>query len=162
MPLRIENAIDRLNEVIVDIRAYIFDLQQERVDGNFLLDLAATVQEFRENSALRVIVLLPRCLTGLRDDRASAMIHITREALSNACKHAKASEVRITIRALDEMVDMEICDDGVGFDQSVALATTHHGLRNMRQRTRHLGGSFDVECEARAGTALHVTMPMGH
>lgn len=158
---RVERALDSLNEIVVDIRAYIFDLRPVRLDGDLLTDLAATVQEFRENSPLQITVAVPASISRLREDRALAMIHIAREGLSNARKHAQASGVQVAIGAGDDCVDMEIHDDGIGFDQSAESPHTHRGLRNMRQRTQHLGGSFDIESAPGAGTVLRVRMPAG-
>ena len=158
---RVERALDSLNEIVVDIRAYIFDLRPVRLDGDLLTDLAATVQEFRENSPLQITVAVPVSISRLREDRALAMVHIAREGLSNARKHAQASGVQVAIGAGDDCVDMEIHDDGIGFDQSAESPHTHRGLRNMRQRTQHLGGSFDIESAPGAGTVLRVRMPAG-
>lgn len=158
---RVDGLIEQLNTVIHDIRGYIFDLRPVQFAGDLLQDLILTIEEFRASSAVNVASDLPLAIPKLHQDRAIAMLHIAREALSNARKHAQASDVHVTIVAGDDSVDMAIQDDGVGFDQSVAPSQTHRGLRNMRQRTQHLGGSFDLESAPGAGTVLRVRMPAG-
>lgn len=158
---RIDASIDQLNTVIADIRAYIFDLRPVHSAGDLIQDLLATIEEFRASSALRVSTRLPRAIRPVREDRAIAMLHIAREGLSNARKHARASEVFVLLAETDGSVDMEIRDNGVGFQTSTQLAQTHRGLRNMRLRTQHLGGVFDLDSEPGAGTTLRVRMPVG-
>ena len=53
---------------------------------------------------------------------------------------------------------LEVADDGCGFE-SVANGEGH-GLDSMQQRARQLGGSFLIESNLNAGTAIHVTVPL--
>jgi PAS domain S-box-containing protein len=158
---RVDGAIDQLNGVIGDIRAYIFDLRPVQFAGDLLVDLSATVEEFRASSTLRVSCELPPSIAALREDRATAMLHIAREGLTNARKHARASEVAVVLAQINSAVHVEIRDDGDGFEPQARLTETHRGLRNMRLRTQRLGGSFDVESAPGAGTTLRVRMPVG-
>lgn len=158
---RVDASIDQLNNVIADIRAYIFDLRPVQSAGDLIQDLLATVEEFRASSMLRVSAELPRAIRPVRDDRATAMLHIAREGLSNARKHARASEVSLALAEIDGTVNMEIRDNGVGFQTSVQPTQTHRGLRNMQLRAQHLGGVLDLESEPGLGTTVRVRMPVG-
>lgn len=158
---RIDTSIDQLNGVIHDIRAYIFDLRPIQFDGDLLQDLAATIEEFRASSALNVASDLSASIPTLNEDRAVAVLHITREALSNARKHAQAQTVNISMSHAEGYIAVEILDDGVGFDANEQQGPVHRGLRNMRLRTQRLGGMFDVESTPGAGTTVRVRMPSG-
>ncbi len=159
---RIDSSIDQLNGVIHDIRAYIFDLRPVQFDGNLLQDLSSTIEEFRASSALNVAADLTPAIPSLNEDRAVALLHITREALSNARKHAQADTVTISLAHLEGYVAVEILDDGVGFNADEQHGAVHRGLRNMRLRTQRLGGMFDVESTPGAGTTVRVRMPAGN
>ncbi len=158
---RVDGSITQLNDVIGDIRAYIFDLRPVHSSGDLLHDLAATVEEFRASTALQVSPRLPRSISELRDDRAAAMLHIAREALSNVRKHARASAISVEVTDLDHVIQLQIHDDGVGFHADAQQTQTHRGLRNMRLRTQRLGGAFDLESAPGAGTTLRLRMPTG-
>lgn len=158
----IDSAIEQLNAVIGDIRGYIFDLRAAEFDGDLLTELGAIIEEFRALAPLDVAADMPAALPEVREERAVAMLHIAREALSNARKHAKASALIVALTAGDEFVELEIRDDGVGFAQTESVSELHRGLRNMRLRTQRLGGTFDVESAPGAGTVLRVRMPCGH
>lgn len=156
----IERSMERLNEVIADVRSFIFDLRPAQADGDLAHALSATVDEFRGLSSARVVLDVPASLSGLSEERAVAMLRVAREALSNIRKHARAGEVRVSIEAPGEDVRLEVRDDGAGFDDSVEQGESHRGLRNMRLRVQRLGGSFDMESAPGAGTTLRVRMPL--
>jgi protein-histidine pros-kinase len=158
---RVDSSITQLNGVIGDIRAYIFDLRPVHCSGDLLHDLAATIDEFRASTQLQVSPQLPPSISELRDDRAAAMLHITREALSNIRKHARASAIAVAVVDLDQAIHLQVQDDGVGFQAAALQGQTHRGLRNMRLRTQRLGGAFDLESAPGAGTTLRVRMPTG-
>jgi protein-histidine pros-kinase len=158
---RVDSSITQLNDVIGDIRAYIFDLRPVHASGDLLHDLATTIEEFRASTQLQVSPQLPPSISELRDDRAAAMLHIAREALSNIRKHAQASAISVEVVDLDEVIHLQVHDDGVGFEAGALQAQTHRGLRNMRARTQRLGGAFDLESAPGAGTTLRIRMPTG-
>lgn len=158
---RIDTSIEQLNQVVADIRAYIFDLRAGRYSGNLLQDLASTVEEFSAGAGIAIDRDFQATAEGLREDRAGALLQIVRESLSNIRKHAAASRVAVRLSDDRGMLTLEVQDDGSGFDAAIALPETHRGLRNMKLRTQRLGGVFDVETSPGAGTLLRVRMPVG-
>jgi signal transduction histidine kinase len=85
------------------------------------------------------------------------LLRITQEALSNVRKHAKASQVNVTLSYLEELVLLDIQDDGLGL-QPASLGS--FGLRSMRERIESLGGSFTLESEPGQGTTVAVGLPL--
>jgi signal transduction histidine kinase len=82
------------------------------------------------------------------------------EALQNAAKHAcGASRVTITIAERDGHLELEIADDGTGFDP--AGAERGAGLTNLEDRARATGGDAVVESAPGRGTRLLIRMPLG-
>lgn len=86
---------------------------------------------------------------------------VAEEALNNALKHAHASAVRVTIRAVADSVTMEIADNGRGFDLDTASASGGLGLTSMRERMEHLGGSADIDTAPGQGTIIRVQSRIG-
>lgn len=82
---------------------------------------------------------------------------IAEEALNNVIKHAAANSVWVDIIQRDEAVELRVTDDGSGFDPNSVSAGL--GLRNMRERTALLGGSFTIETPSVGGTLLTVRLP---
>jgi signal transduction histidine kinase len=82
---------------------------------------------------------------------------IFKETINNTAKYALATEVKVSIRKNANALEMTISDNGKGFD--VASKTEGNGLRNIRLRTKSLGGSFDVSSSA-SGTDTHIKLPI--
>jgi len=66
------------------------------------------------------------------------LLHISQEALNNALKHSKASEVVLSLRADEDYLILEVKDNGRGFDQELARSKGGMGLTNMSERWRKL------------------------
>jgi signal transduction histidine kinase len=84
------------------------------------------------------------------------VLRAAQEALTNAGRHARASRVDVTLSYMEDVVVLDVRDDGTGFDAALAGG---FGLTAMRQRVRLLSGSVDVESAPGVGTAVSVTVP---
>jgi two-component system, NarL family, sensor histidine kinase UhpB len=98
----------------------------------------------------------------LSPERELALYRIIQEALSNAVRHARATEVRIRIEALPNAVVVSVEDDGVGFHvKAIEAQQPCLGLFGMRERALYGGGSVLIESEPGRGTHVYVRMPAG-
>ena len=79
------------------------------------------------------------------------------EAMTNAAKHADASQVRVTVRAVRDRLCVEVLDDGVGG----AAPAEGSGLTGMQDRVAALGGSLVVDSPAGSGTRIAASIPCG-
>jgi signal transduction histidine kinase len=86
------------------------------------------------------------------------------EALSNVRKHARASQVNLTLSFMEDEVILDVQDNGVGFDPSLTdrQAGPEHGygLVALRERVSQLGGSLAVESAPGEGATLVVSLPV--
>lgn len=97
----------------------------------------------------------------LPDPVAETAIRAISEGLANVARHAKAKNAIlrvVTTEAMDEL-EINIRDDGIGFDLA-SVEAGHYGLLGMRERVRLAGGSFDVHSEVGKGTELVVKIPL--
>jgi signal transduction histidine kinase len=88
-----------------------------------------------------------------------ALLRIGQEALANVRKHAAASRVTLTLSYLDDVVTLDVADDGVGFEQAAAAAGGGLGLRAMGERIEGLGGRLVVESAPGEGTTIAAEVP---
>jgi signal transduction histidine kinase len=86
-----------------------------------------------------------------------ALLRTAQEALANVAKHARASRVGLTLSYMEDLVTLDVRDDGVGFDPDVD--STGFGLMTMRQRVSRLAGALEVESEPGGGTAVSASVP---
>jgi PAS domain S-box-containing protein len=88
---------------------------------------------------------------------------VVQEALTNAAKHAEAKEVVVRVRSDPTQVQVEVADDGVGFDPTRArdfLRAGRVGLASMRERVELAGGTFTVRSSADHGTTVLASLPV--
>ncbi|HSP74644.1 MAG TPA: ATP-binding protein [Cryobacterium sp.] len=89
-------------------------------------------------------------------EQQHALMRITREALSNAVQHGKATSAYIQLSEAGGRRRLAIADDGVGFEVSAGADTTGYGLISMRARARALPGTFSVEAQPAGGSVVTV------
>ncbi|MBP2330528.1 signal transduction histidine kinase [Kibdelosporangium banguiense] len=87
-----------------------------------------------------------------------ALLRTAQEALANVAKHARASRVGLTLSYMEDLVTLDVRDDGVGFDPEV-VKSDGYGLMTMRQRVSRLAGALAVESEPGGGTAVSASVP---
>jgi nitrate/nitrite-specific signal transduction histidine kinase len=96
----------------------------------------------------------------LSASRQRELYRIAQEALNNALKHATASEVEVALRRNGKYVELEVVDDGIGFDVDQVWDAPGFGLIGMRERVAKLGGSLIVSSSPGAGTRITVRVPL--
>jgi signal transduction histidine kinase len=99
------------------------------------------------------------------DDVAPAVLHelyyIGREAISNAFRHAEASEITVSLNCGPTSVVLVVTDNGCGFDpvaQETDRRTGHWGLQGMRERAEVVGARFECRSTEKRGTEIVVTV----
>jgi len=83
------------------------------------------------------------------------MYCIAMEALKNSLKYARATRIHVRLRGELDAVDMEISDNGLGFNAQTN-PVGGMGLRNMTERAERLGGRLTIASEEGAGTRIHL------
>lgn len=91
-----------------------------------------------------------------------ALLRTAQEALANVAKHARARRVGLTLSYMEDLVTLDVRDDGVGFVNGAARAAVGgFGLAAMRQRIAGVAGTLEVESEQGGGTAVCASVPVG-
>ncbi|RYY66429.1 MAG: PAS domain S-box protein [Chitinophagaceae bacterium] len=91
------------------------------------------------------------------DNQKLMLFRILQEQLNNIAKHASARKVTVTLRQAAPGVQMEVRDDGVGFDP--ATVRRGLGLTSMRNRAEMFGGSLHIDSAPGKGCTLTVSVP---
>ena len=155
----LETAISGLNDAIRDIRNFILDLRPRRFSGDLSQGLARLVREFQANTMIPVTLTIAQQIDDLPTPSASAVFLTTQESLANIARHARASEVTLTLVRSDTAVTLVISDNGQGFDPLDDSRRVGHGLANMQARADGLGGSFKVNAAPGEGTTVTLRLP---
>lgn len=161
VPSRLDKAINALNQVIKDIRSYIFHLRPSAMSTTDIKEaLAQLVQEIRVNTLMDAELNVELDGWTLPEGESVELFHIAQEALANVAKHSGATRVQTRLAARNGNVELQIKDNGRGFDMQAAAAIGHRGLQNMADRVRGLGGTFHVESVIGKGTEIRAVVPL--
>jgi signal transduction histidine kinase len=161
---RVDRAIDSLNVTIREIRNFILGLRSELLHGaDLLAGLATLAGEFDATGASAIeldVAIDPELAASMPIGHRVQLLQMTREALSNAARHARARRTRIVMRVEDGMLVLCVEDDGVGFDTKAVRSSGHLGLANLHDRAAAFGGTVSIESTLGAGTTLSIRVPI--
>jgi signal transduction histidine kinase len=145
-----------IETTVADIRRLVYDLRPPTLDE---LGLIGAIREHATQGRadeLYVSVEAPDRLPPLPAAVEVAAYRIAQEALTNVIRHAHAQTCCIRL-SLDDMLQLEISDDGVGL---AAERRAGVGLTAMRERASELGGTCLVEARAAGGTRVLARLPL--
>jgi signal transduction histidine kinase len=156
---RIHQSVGAIDDVIRDLRNYIFGLGPgsvaDRQLGRALQDL---VDEFRRGSDVAIrLEVDPRAASAVAP-RAADILQVAREAMSNAVRHGEPETLAVTLAGEDRAVVLEIEDDGKGFDPG-NVRGGGRGLSNLRERAETMGGELEISSIEGEGTRLRLRLP---
>ncbi len=158
---RMDEAIATLDDVVRDVRSYIFALQPKSMEEH---GLKRAVEELGRDLEVNALVhaelrMDDRAVAAVPPSGKGELIQAIREIFSNIARHAAAKEVSLECSLSDGRIVITIEDDGVGFDPS--QVTRGHGLSNIEARAEELGGDFQVRARLPRGTIQVLTFPEG-
>jgi PAS domain S-box-containing protein len=146
---------------LAEMRALIFELRPESLATEGLiaaLEKQAALVQARHELAVHV---------ALCDDEPDAPLEvkeavyrIAQEALNNTVKHARAERVELRLEQGADEILLEVRDDGGGFDPAGSFPG-HLGLKSMRERVAHLGGTLRIESAPGEGARIRAQLPLG-
>ncbi len=128
---------------------------------SFVSYISKVAQDFARAAGLKFRLDAPMAIPSI-DLPATTRHHlflVSKEALHNVVKHARATTVRLRIAIEPESFSLSVEDDGCGCSSS-STEVGADGLLNMERRVKDLGGTFECTSAAGAGTAISVRVPL--
>lgn len=166
---RIDAAIELARESLSEARRSVRALAPEPLAGTRLPDAVRRVAEhWSATHGIPAAFTTTGEVRVLRPQAEVALLRTVQEALANVAKHARAGRVALTLSYMDDLVTLDACDDGVGFDAAAGSlpqptpdgGSGGFGLAAMRERIEGVAGRLAVESEPGAGTAISVAIPL--
>jgi NarL family two-component system sensor histidine kinase YdfH len=156
-----QQAMDRARSTLADARRAIDDLRSADLSK---IDLETAVRE--ETDRFTAASGIPCDLSielppALSDDVRECARRVVSEGLTNIARYAQAHQAVVSLRPSDHVraLEIEVCDDGVGFDPA-QISAGHYGLIGLRERVRLIGGTLHIESAPGQGTMLKVQLPL--
>ena len=145
-------------ELSEDIRLLSHDLHPGVLEHADLVDaLRSHCGEFAKQQSIDVAVDADEDLTISDITTALCLYRVVQEALRNIAKYADARQVHITLRRVEDEVQLAVADDGKGFNLAKAREQGGGlGLRSIEERVRLVGGRLSIETAPHTGTTITV------
>jgi signal transduction histidine kinase len=162
-PESLQNELARVEQVaqagLNEARSAIAQMRVNSVrDTGLGPALAHAVERFKNRSALEIDFSADPAAARFGDQRAEVAFRIAEEALRNIERHASASRASVALRSPESgQLQLEIADDGIGFDTALAHPG-HFGLLGLREQAQLIGALLDIDSAPGRGTRLRLTL----
>lgn len=158
----IHQAMTRARATLAESRQVIDEL---RKDTSFIQDdlssvIKEEVEHFSTSTGIPVTIHLD-AEDFVPFPQQDCAYRAVAEALLNIARHAQASQVWVNLIASNGQLMIEIRDNGTGFNSENRIGQVgHYGLLGLRERTRLLGGSLEVNSAPLQGTNIQICLPL--
>ncbi|KUL27177.1 sensor histidine kinase [Actinoplanes awajinensis] len=150
-------------ESLTEARRSVQALRPQHLDEAGLPDaLGEVVQSWSGLHGVRADLITTGPTRRLLPEIEMTLLRTAQEALANVARHARAGRVGLTLSYMEDMVTLDVRDDGAGFDPDrprEVTASGGFGLSAMRERLSRIAGTLGVESEPGGGTALSACVP---
>jgi signal transduction histidine kinase len=165
---RIDNAKRLARDSLAEARRSVQALRPQALEDSRLPEaLADEVARWSATSGVAGEMKTTGQARLLHPEVEVTLLRVAQEALANVAKHAGAARAGVTLSYMEDVVSLDVRDDGAGF--AVAQCNGHlagetpasggFGLIAMRQRVSRLAGQLEIESEPGAGTAVSASLP---
>jgi NarL family two-component system sensor histidine kinase YdfH len=153
----VDQALTRARGTLAESRAAIDDLRA--APANLSESVHEKVDRFTQATGIpcEMDILLQE--NGLSAEMTDHALSILSEALANIARHAQATQVNVRFVIQKGQLELEVRDDGKGFDLNQETSAGHYGLLGMRERARLVGGALTIKSGAQSGTNVHFVVP---
>jgi signal transduction histidine kinase len=158
---RIDNAKRLARDSLAEARRSVQALRPQALEDSRLPDaLAEEAARWTATSGVPAEVRTTGEPRALHPEVEVTVLRVEQEALANVAKHAAASHAWVTLSYMEDVVTLDVRDDGAGFAQpGEKNGAGGFGLIAMRQRVNRLAGQLEIESEPGAGTAVSASLP---
>jgi signal transduction histidine kinase len=162
---QLEESMETVDDLVEQIRSLSLDLRPSMLDD---LGLVAALEWYcqRQSRRLAIPVTFSSAPFSSRliPEIETTCFRIVQEALTNAAKHAQATQVWVSLESHDSLLQITVRDNGIGFDAATldlyADRGSGIGLRGMEERLRLVDGQLDIAATPGHGTTVYAHVPM--
>jgi signal transduction histidine kinase len=155
----VNRAVDDLDSTINEIRTAIYELGGGAIPGGLRQGILELADEMTLTLGARPEVNFAGPIdNAVSQQIADHLLAVVRELLTNAAKHAMATDFSVTL-STDDFVQLEVTDNGIGMSPS-NTTNVGLGLTNLRTRAEKLGGSLTISTQQSGGTRVTWRVPV--
>ena len=152
-----------IDTTITSVRRIATELRPQILDICGLMDaIKWQAQDYQNRTGIQCTLHLTESDNKLNKKLSTSLFRVFQESLTNVARHAKATEIKITLQFESEDLVMTIQDNGIGIDSDQLHNSDSLGLLGIRERINFWNGRFTINGEPRRGTTLKVQIPLHH
>jgi signal transduction histidine kinase len=149
-------------EGLEDARRMLAALRPEILTQRALPEaLSRVCHEWSRRTGIAVNFSFTGAASPMHPDIELTILRGVQEALTNVARHAGARTVAVTLSYMEDVLVLDVQDDGRGFVPALAVGGGY-GLAGMRERAERLAGAFSLESVPGEGTTINLTLPVLH
>jgi signal transduction histidine kinase len=155
-----QHAQQRIAEIIKDVQGLSHRLHSSKLEYLGLVAAANSFcKEIAAQTKAQVHVSHANVPRDLPKEIVLCLFRVLQESLQNAAKHSRAHRYEVQLNGDAEGIELNVTDDGVGFDQREAMKARGLGLISMRERLQLVNGDFSVTSKLGHGTTIRAYVP---
>ena len=128
------------------------------------MDIVAAIRKYalllEEQYETAITVSVDGKVARCNRSREMQVFSVVKEAMVNACKHAEASQIVVTVLFGNEALSVSICDDGIGFNDSRKKKLGHFGMLGMEERANRIQGKLVISNRESGGACVELSLPL--
>lgn len=149
------------HQAMGEMRLLLYDLRSEALARLGLAEaLEQRLEAVERRAGLNAHLALEGPVETLPAAIEEALYRVAQEALSNALRHAQATEVSVFLRSGPDDVELQVADNGLGLDLEQLENHPGQGLLNMQRRMTDIGGWMQISKRPSGGTNVHLWAPL--
>jgi len=152
----VENSVNAVHRFARELRPAVLD------DLGLIPALHAYSKSLAERKKLKIQMTVFGGVEALGGAKRTVLFRVAQEALTNVARHARATQVRMSISEIAGSIRMEISDNGRSFRVEDALRVKNNGrlgLIGMKERVEMVGGSLAIKSTPGTGTTVRAEIP---
>jgi len=158
---KLKSMVTLINETIETVHNVSEDLRPGILDD---FGLAAAIEwqaeEFQKRMGMECRLSLPPDEFDLSKEKSTNLFRIVQESLTNVIRHADATKVEINLNTEDDILLLEVADNGKGISDAATTNAKSFGLIGIKERVHSLDGEVNIVGTPNKGTRIIVKIPM--
>ena len=158
---KLKETVELIDKTVITVRRIATELRPSILDD---LGLVAAMEwqteEFEKRSDIKASFISNVSNINVTPEIATGIFRIFQESLTNVLRHSRATAVRSSFRAENDMLRLKIEDNGIGFRRSEIENKKTLGLLGMKERASLIKGNYEINGETGKGTSVIITVPL--
>lgn len=155
-----QTALEMLQHALGASQRIMMNLRPPILDQGLVAAVQWLASNFSQRTGIPVRMECPRNRIDVAPALQVVVYRTAQEALTNVSKYAQATQVSIELSDYEQVLTLEVRDNGVGMSEQARAKPKSFGLRGLAERARTVGGWLDISSRPGSGTSIIVSIPL--